>query len=46
MKIIENLPMSDAGQQAPSNVTCRCLSLDIQPLTLRVANAFVLKFHS
>jgi len=47
MKMIENIPMSYAGQQAYSqcNVTCRCGCLEVRPITLRTANAFVIQFH-
>ena len=47
MKMIENIPMSDAGQQAYSqcNVTCCCRLLERVPITLKFANAFVLKEH-
>lgn len=34
-----------AAISAKPFVTCRCISLDVQPITLRAANAFVLKFH-
>lgn len=27
------------------DVTCRCISLDVQPITLRAANAFVMQHH-
>jgi hypothetical protein len=47
MKMNNDIQLNGGSQPIlqQCDVTCRCNSLDVQPITLRAANAFVLKFH-